>query len=99
MLATDGQVKLSAAAPSQAEIAGRVLTGVGQGISNVRVTLTDACDRSRFLMSNGFGYYRFGGLQVRQTYTITVASRASTFTPVTVSVTGQLTSVDMSARQ
>ncbi len=96
---SNGQVELSPAAPYQAEIAGRVLTGMGQGVSNVRVTLTDAAGQSRSLISNGFGYYRFGGLQIGQTYTVTVASRANGFTPVTVSVTDQLTSVDMIARQ
>ena len=97
--ATDGQVELSAAAPNQAEIGGRLLSSMGQGVPNARVTLTDSTGQSRSILSNGFGVYRFGGLQVGQTYTIRVETRAFTFTPLTVSVTGQLVSVDMIAGQ
>ncbi|MBK8467510.1 MAG: carboxypeptidase regulatory-like domain-containing protein [Chloracidobacterium sp.] len=95
-LASDGQVELLAAAPNQAEISGRLLTTMGQRIPNARVTLTDTAVQSRSVVSNGFGVYRFGGLQVGQTYTISVQSHL-TFTPLTVSVTGQLASVDMIA--
>ena len=38
---TDGMVQLSAAAPDQAEITGRLLNPMGQRVPNARVTLTD----------------------------------------------------------
>ena len=88
--AADGQVELSAAASNQAEISGRLLTAIGQWLPNARITLTDTTGQSRTAVSNGFGVYRFGGLQVGQTYTIGVESRRYAFTPLTVSVTGQL---------
>ncbi len=96
---TDGQVELSAAAPNQSEISGRLLTSMGQGVANARVTLTDlnGQTRTRTAASNGFGGFRFGGLQVGQTYTVTVGSRRYTFAPVTVNVTGQLVNIDMIA--
>ena len=97
--ATDGQVELSASVPNQAEISGRLVTSMGQGIANARVTLTDSVGQSRSSISNGFGIYRFSSLQLGQTYTISVASRRWTFTPMTVSVTGQMQSVDMIAGQ
>ena len=96
-LATDGQVELSAAAANQAEMTGRVVNPMGQGIPNARVTLTDTTGATRSIMSNGFGVYRFGGLQVGQTYTISVESKQLAFTPLTVSVTGQSVNVDMIA--
>ncbi len=98
-LVTDGQVELSAAAPNQAEISGRLLTAFGSGLVNTRITLTDLAGQTRSVISNGFGVYRFGGLQVGQTYTIRAESRRYAFTPLTVSVTGQLVNVDMIADQ
>lgn len=98
-VANDGSVEISAADPKQAEISGRLITGMGQGISNARVTLSDSIGEHRSTVSNGFGIYRFTGLQLGQTYTISVASRQWTFTPLTVSVTGQMQSVDVIAGQ
>ena len=97
--AADGQVELSRSLPNQAEISGRLLTTFGEGVPNSRVTLTDTTGRSRSILSNGFGIYRFGSLQVGQTYTIRVNARSFTFTPVTISVTGQIVNVDMIAMQ
>ena len=72
---------------------------MGQGIPNVRVTLTDTAGQSRSVVSNGFGVYRFGSLKVGQTYTVSVDSRALKFTPPTVSVTDQVVNVEMIGEQ
>jgi len=93
----NGQVELSAAAPNQAEISGRLISSMGQGVPNARVTLTDTAGRSRVVLSNGFGLYRFGNLQVGQTYSISVQSRNYSFTPLTISVTGQTVNTNVIA--
>ncbi|MBK8467480.1 MAG: choice-of-anchor J domain-containing protein [Chloracidobacterium sp.] len=99
-LTTDGAIELSASAPNQAELTGRVVNTMGQGIANARVTLTDTTTGAiRSAMSNGFGVYRFGGLTVGQTYTISVESRNSAFAPLTVSITGSSVNTDMVAGQ
>ena len=98
-LVTDGQVELSAAAANQAEMTGRVVNSMGQSIPNALVRLTDTMGASRTVSSDGFGVYRFGGLQVGQTFTISVDARHSRFAPLTVSVTGQSVNVDMIAGQ
>ncbi|MBK8464751.1 MAG: carboxypeptidase regulatory-like domain-containing protein [Chloracidobacterium sp.] len=98
-LATDGTIELSASAPNQAELTGRVVNTMGQGIANARVTLTDTTTGAICsAMSNGFGAYRFGGLTVGQTYTVSVDSKHSTFAPLTVSVTGQVIGVEIIAK-
>jgi len=94
----DGQVELTSPA-TQAEIGGRVLTTIGQGVANTRVTLTDSAGQSRTVLSNGMGHYRFGGLQIGQTYTISVTARSSRFAPVTVSLIEQTVTADMIAQQ
>jgi len=91
----NGQVELVAPASDQAEISGRLLNTLGQGIPNARVTLTDMAGQTLTTVSNGFGYYRFGGLQMGQTFTISVSSRGWTFTPLTIGVTEQLASANM----
>lgn len=97
--ATSGQVELSSAAPHLAEISGRLFNATGEGIPHSRFTLTDTTGKTRTAVSNGFGYYRFGGLQVGQTYTISAVSRGRTFAPLTVSVIDQTQSFDMIAVQ
>ena len=97
--AVDGKVELSTATPDQAEISGRLLTAFGAGVPNARITLTDTNGQTRSAVSNGFGVYRFVGLQVGQTYTVSVKSKRWTFEPLTVSVTGQSATVDMIAGQ
>jgi len=97
---TDGAIELSASTSNQAELTGRVMNTMGQGIPTARVTLTDTTTGSkRSTVSNGFGYYRFGNLQLGQTSTINVESRVWTFSPLTVSSTDQLVNVDIIAVQ
>ena len=89
--------ELKGVAPDQAEITGRLLNSMGQGMPNARVTLTDTAGETRSVMANGFGAYRFGALTVGQTYTISVESKQLAFTPLTVSVTGETVNVDLIA--
>ena len=96
-LPVDGQIELSAAAPNQAEISGKLLSAYGIGVPNTRVTLTDVSGKNLSIISNGFGAYRFGGLQIGETYTISVNERRWRFTPLTVSVANQVVNVDMIA--
>jgi hypothetical protein len=96
---TDGQVELSGAVQDQAAIGGHLLSPMGQGIPNALVRLTDSTGQTRFAISNGSGVYRFGGLQVGQTYTISVNSTRYTFAPMTVSIAGQLVNLNMIADQ
>ena len=96
-----GQVELSADAPDQAEISGRVLTKMGEGIPHTLVTLTDtsAHTRAQTVTTNSFGYYRFNGLQLGNTYTIAAGSREVKFTPLTISVLEQLQNIDLIAQR
>lgn len=96
---TDGQVEVTAATAQEASINGRLLTPMGQGVPNTRVTLTDTTGASRTILSNGFGSFQFGNVRVGETYTISVESRQHTFTPVTVGVSGDLVNVDIIAEQ
>ncbi len=95
VLVKDGHVELSAAAPDQAELTGRVINSMGQAIPNARVTLTDTTEAALSVMSNVFGAYRFGELSFGQTFTLSVEFKALIFTPLTVSVVEQSANIDM----
>jgi hypothetical protein len=96
---TDGQITVRTANSDEASISGSLFTAFGKGVANTRVTLTDTTGAGRTVLSNEFGSYQFGNVRVGETYTITAASRAFTFTPVTVSVSGNLANVDIIAEQ
>ncbi len=93
----DGQIKIAAASPNDVEISGHLLSAYGEGIANSRVTLTDPSGKTLSAVSNELGAYRFGGLHLGETYTISAASRRFIFTPLTVSVADQAVNVDMIA--
>ncbi|MEO6393533.1 MAG: cohesin domain-containing protein, partial [Pyrinomonadaceae bacterium] len=95
---SNGRVTVTEAAPNEVSISGTLLTAIGQGVPNTRVTLTGINGGSRTVLSNGFGYYEFGNVETGQTYTISVEGRRYTFNPVMVSVTGNLAHVDLIAQ-
>jgi hypothetical protein len=78
-------------APNSANIniGGRVVTSDGQtGVVKARVTLSGG-DLSQpiAVRTNPFGYYSFEGLQVGQTYILTVESKRYTFVVPTIVIT------------
>ncbi len=85
----------SSASSVEAEMRGRLFNRLGQGIPNARVILTDSSGKTRTVISNGFGYYHFDGLQLGLSYTISVESRGWTFQPMTINVSSQLVNLDM----
>lgn len=90
-------------APSAATVSvgGRISAANGNGIRNVRVTLTDASGNTRTAKSSSFGYYRFDEVAVGETYTISVAAKRFTFNQPTQILTVQedLSEVDFVANE
>lgn len=78
-------------------IGGRLLTAFGQPVSNTRVTITDVNGVSRSTLSSSLGYYRFEDVEVGQTYLVAVKTRRYRFQPMTVSVSDELTELDLIA--
>ena len=91
--------RLALAALAAVAVLSSALVAQTQGELHIRVTLTDTTGKIRSVVSNGFGYFRFGGLQVGQTYTISVESRRWAVAPLTVSVIGQEQNFDLIAAQ
>jgi hypothetical protein len=68
-------------APTAAEVTvgGRVRTVKGNGIQNVRVTLTNSDGESRTAFSSTFGYFRFTDVPAGATYVLTVFAKRYSF--------------------
>lgn len=68
-------------APSaaMASISGQILTACGNGISKVRVSLTNGSGATRQTLTNAFGYFRFDDVEVGQIYIISVNSKRFQF--------------------
>lgn len=86
-------------APTAASVtvAGRVLTGGGNGLTNARVVLTAPNGESRTVTTSSFGYYRFDDIAVGETYIISVVSRRYQFAPQVISVSDEIVNLDFTA--
>jgi hypothetical protein len=60
-------------------ISGRVLTANGQGIRNIRVTLTGGNGVSRDAQTTSFGNFRFEEIEAGQTYVLEISSKKFVF--------------------
>lgn len=68
-------------APTAASVtvSGRVTTASGQGIRNVRVTLTGSNGEMQSALTSAFGYYRFEDVPVGETYMFSVSAKRYSF--------------------
>ncbi len=78
-------------------VSGRVLTADGRGVRNAVVSLTDQRGATRSVRTGPFGYYRFDDVQVGEAYVIGVTSKRYRFAPQFVSVTDELTELNLVA--
>ncbi len=87
---------------AQASISGRVTTADGTSIRNAEMVLTGNSVATPLRVStSSFGYFTFEGLQVGETYVLTVNSRRFTFTQPSrvISLTDNATGMDFTADQ
>ncbi len=68
-------------------ISGRIATPAGYGISGSMIMLTDTNGGSRQVRTGSFGYFSFDGLEVGQTYILTVEHKRYTFAQPTQVIT------------
>lgn len=79
---------------TSATVGGRVTTPNGQGLRNSTVTLIDAAGGRRTATTSSFGVYAFSNVPTGASYTITVASKRYRFSPVTRTISSDLTNLD-----
>jgi hypothetical protein len=76
-------------------VAGRVVSPSGRGIGYAKVRLTDSQGIAREKFTNPLGYFSFTSLAGGQQYTVNVSSKRHTFTQQTISLNGNMTSVNI----
>lgn len=72
-------IPITGAASIGVTIEGRVLTANGRGVPSVELTLTDAVGNTKKTRTSTFGYYRFKGIAVRQTYSLSAKAKRFIF--------------------
>ena len=86
--------KLIQQAAPTISISGRVLTANGTGLRNAVVRLTSS-ELSVTAPTSSLGYYSLSDIPNGKTYTITVASKRYRFEPRTLTVSADLTDIDL----
>jgi hypothetical protein len=76
------------------EVSGRVMTPDGRGLRNATVTMTGGNGVTRSAVTSSFGYYRFEGVPVGDSFVMSVNSRSYRFKPRFVNVLDNMTDVD-----
>jgi hypothetical protein len=75
-------------------VSGRLTTPNGRAVSNARVTMTGADGAPRSAVTSPFGYYRFEGVTVGETYIFTVESKQFSFAPQAVYIGEERSDLD-----
>ncbi|MBX3294047.1 MAG: carboxypeptidase regulatory-like domain-containing protein [Acidobacteria bacterium] len=91
---TNGSISVLVPTNAGVEVSGRVMTPDGRGLRNATVTMTDANGVVRNAVTSSFGYYRFEGVPVGDSFVMTVNSRSYRFVPRVVNVLDNMTDVD-----
>lgn len=78
-------------------VAGRVLTAAGQGVSNATVFLTDSKGVMRNARTGSLGYFNFENILAGETYVIVIGHKRYTFTPRVLTVEDEITELDIVA--
>ena len=96
---TDGKITISGPNADGVEVSGRVLTADGRGLRNAEVWLVDANGTTRKVTTSSFGYYRFDGVLVGERFTLAVWSRSFRFENRSITVSGDMSEVDLVGRK
>lgn len=91
----DGEIKVTS--DESVTVEGQLLTPTGAPISKTGVIMTDSRGGSRKAVSDDTGLFRFSGLTIGETYTVSVNSKRYTFTPQAISPAEGLTKLNLIA--
>lgn len=70
---------------AKVSIAGRVATKNADAVRNVMLHLSGPTPEETYVTyTNGFGYFRFDGVEVGKAYTLTISAKGYSFTPSTM---------------
>ncbi len=76
-------------------VAGRVSAGKSEGVQRAVVTLTDDFGSIWTARTNAFGYFRFDGIPVGRTYTVSISAKGAQFAPRLVTVDTEIQGLEL----
>jgi hypothetical protein len=93
---TSGLWNFTSLAPTAApvSISGRVLTPIGDGLTNAIIYLLQQDGTILVARSSSLGYYRFDGIEAGQSVIVSVQSKRYSYSPRFVLVADEITGVD-----
>ncbi len=94
---SDGLLRVAAA--QDGVINGRVQSPNGSALGRTRVTATDTLGNRRSALTSSFGYFQLAGLDLGETYTVTVDSRRYRFAVQTVSLVSSAADIQLIAQE
>jgi plastocyanin len=93
-----GSVVVLPASPASVSVSGGVFTAEGRAVSKASVYLTNSVGDKRVAVTSPFGYYKFDGVAVGETYGFTVVSKQYQFAPQQVMVTDEIGNLNFIAQ-
>lgn len=78
-------------------ITGRVLATDGRPVGGALIRLIDDAGNIRISMTNPFGFFRFDDVRTGRTYTMTATAKGRSFIPHTLTVTDEITGLELIA--
>jgi hypothetical protein len=94
---TTGIVTILSPTAANTSVGGMVLSADGRPVRGARLSLTDPSGLSRPAISNSFGFFRFDDVAVGETYVISVRAKGYTFAPRVLSITDEVTNLNLVA--
>ena len=92
---TAANVSLLVPTSAGATIEGTVIRANGAGLSRATVVLSGAAGARRSVLTNGFGRFRFDDVAVGETYTIDVRAKGLVFRPRLITVTEDVSGIEI----
>lgn len=93
----DALAAVTAPTAANVRVSGRVITTDGRGIRDAIVSLTGPNSPPIFARTNAFGFFTFDSVSAGETYVLTLASKRYTFAPRTVSVSDEISDLELIA--
>lgn len=79
------------------EVSGRVVSADGRGVRNARVVLTGESGATRTAATNSFGYFRFTGVEIGDSYALSVTARGMSFPSRLLRITENVSDLTIAA--
>ena len=93
----DALAAVTAPTAANVRVTGRTITADGRGIRDAIISLTGPNSPPIFARTNALGYFNFDSVMAGETYVLTMSSKRYTFAPRTVTVSDEITDLELIA--